>query len=56
MCYHSVQNLWSYMLSIKNIKIKVYRNIILPVVFNGCETWSLTLTEERRLKMSENRC
>jgi len=31
----------------KNLKIKVYRTVILPVVFYGCETWSLTLQEER---------
>jgi len=39
----------------KNIKIKVYRTIILTVVFYGCETWSLTLREERRLRVFENR-
>jgi hypothetical protein len=37
------------------IKIKIYRNIILPVALYGCETWSLTLREERRLSVSENR-
>ena len=39
----------------KNIKIKIYRTLILPVVLNGCETWSLKLTEERRLRVFENR-
>jgi len=39
----------------KNLKIKIYRTIILPVVLYGCETWSLTLREERRLRMFENR-
>jgi len=39
----------------KNIKIKIYRTIILPVVSYGCETWSLTLREERRLRVFENR-
>ena len=39
----------------KNLKIKIYRNIILPVVLYGCETWSLTLREERRLRVFENR-
>ena len=39
----------------KNLKIKIYRNIILPVVFYGCETWSLTLREEHRLRVFENR-
>jgi hypothetical protein len=48
-CYHSVQNLLSSRLLSKNLKIKVYRNIILPVVLYGCETWSLTLREENRL-------
>jgi len=39
----------------KNLKIKIYRTIILPVVLHGCETWSLTLKEERRLRVFENR-
>jgi hypothetical protein len=39
----------------KNLKIKIYRNIILPVVLYGCETWSLTLREECRLRVFENR-
>jgi hypothetical protein len=39
----------------KNIKIKIYRTIILPVVLCGCETWSLTLREERWLGDFENR-
>ena len=39
----------------KNLKMKIYRTIILPVVLYGCETWSLTLREERRLRMFENR-
>jgi len=34
----------------KNLKIKIYRTIILPVTLYGCETWSLTLREERRLR------
>ena len=38
----------------KNIKIKIYRTIILPVVLYGCETWSLTLKEERRPRVFEN--
>jgi len=45
-CYHSVQNLLSSSLLSKNLKIKIYRTIILPVVLYGCETWSLTLREE----------
>jgi hypothetical protein len=39
----------------RNLKIKIYRTIILPVVLYGCETWSLTLKEERRLGDFENR-
>jgi len=38
----------------KNLKIKIYRIVILPVVLYGCETWSLTLREERKLKVFEN--
>jgi len=41
-------------MSSKNLKIKIYRTIILPVVLYGCETWSLTLREERKLRVSEN--
>ena len=54
-CYYSVQNLLSSRLLSKNLKIKTYRTIILPVVLYGCETWSLTLREERRLRVFENR-
>jgi len=39
----------------KNLKIKIYRTIILPVVLFGCETWSLTLREKCRLRVFENR-
>jgi hypothetical protein len=41
-CYHSVQNLLSSRLLSKNIKIRIYKTLILPVVLYGCETWSLT--------------
>ena len=54
-CYYSVQNLLSSRLLSKNLKIKIYRTIILPVVLYGCQTWSLTLREERRLSVFENR-
>ena len=54
-CYHSVQDLLSRSLLSKNLKIKIYRTIILPVVLYGCETWSLTLREERRLRVFEAR-
>ena len=49
-----MQNLLSSRLLPKNLKIKVYRTIILPVVLYGCETWSLTLREERKLRVFEN--
>ena len=54
-CYHSVQNLLSSRLLSKNLKIKIYRTISLPVVLYGCETWSLTLREEKKLRVFENR-
>ena len=54
-CYYSVQNLLSSSLLSKNVTIKIYRTIMLPVVLCGCETWSLTLREERRLRVFENR-
>ena len=48
-CYYLVQNCLSSNLLSKNLKIKIYRTIILPVVVYGCETWS------RRLRVFENR-
>jgi hypothetical protein len=54
-CYHSVQNLLSSRLLSKNIIIIKYITIILPVVLYGCETLSLTLREEHRLRVFENR-
>jgi len=50
-----VQNLLSSSLLSKNFKIKIYRTIILPVVLYGCETWSLELREEHRLRVFEDR-
>jgi len=55
-CYYSVQNLLSSSLLSKKLKIKIYRTIILPVVLYGCETWSLTLREECRLRVFEKGC
>jgi hypothetical protein len=52
-CYHSVQNLLSPYLLSKNIKIRMFRTMILPVVLYGCETWSLTLREEHRLRVRD---
>jgi len=54
-CCHSVQSLLSSSLLSINLKIKIYSNIILPAVLCGCKTWSLTLREERRLRLFENR-
>jgi hypothetical protein len=48
-CYHSAQNLLSSRLLSKNVRIRVCKTIILPVVLCGCRTWSLTLREEHRL-------
>jgi len=53
-CYHLVQNLFSSRLLSKKLKIKIYRTILLPVVLYGCKTWSLTLREERKLRVFEN--
>jgi len=55
-CYHSMQNLLSSSLLSKHVKIKVYRTIILSVVLYGCETWSLTLRKEYRLRVFEIGC
>ena len=48
-CYYSVQTLLSSRLLSKNLKIKIYKTIILPVVLYGCEAWSLTLREKCRV-------
>ena len=50
-----MQNLLSSSLLSKNVKIKIYRTVILPVVLYGCETWSLTLRKEHKLRVFENR-
>jgi len=54
-CYHSAQNLLSSSLLSKNLKIKIYRTIILPILLYGYEIWSLSLREERRLRVFANR-
>jgi hypothetical protein len=77
-CYHCIQNLLFFHLLSKNVKIEIYRTIILPFVLcafkvwctvktqgqlllylftflHGCETWCLTLREEHRLRVFENR-
>jgi hypothetical protein len=54
-CYHSVQSLLPSRLLSGRVKIKIYKIIILPAVLCGCETWSLTLREEHRLRVFDNR-
>jgi len=44
----------SFNLLYKNLKIKIFKTIILPVVLYGCEAWQLTLREERKLRVFEN--
>jgi hypothetical protein len=53
-CYHSVSLLSSCLLS-RNLKVKLRKTIIVPVVLYGCETWSLTLREKHILRVFENR-
>jgi hypothetical protein len=53
-CYHWVQNLLPSRLLSKNVKVRIYRTIILPVVLYGCETWPLTVREEHELRVFEN--
>jgi hypothetical protein len=54
-CYHSVQCLLSSRLLCRNLKVKIYKTVILWMVLYGCETWSLTLREEHRRRVFENR-
>jgi hypothetical protein len=54
-CYHSVQSLLSSHLLFRNVKVKIYKTVILSVVLDECETWSVTLRAEHRLKLFENR-
>jgi hypothetical protein len=54
-CNHTVQSNVSSPLLSRNVKVKIYKTIILPVVLYGCETWSLALREEHRLTVFENR-
>jgi hypothetical protein len=55
-CYSSVQNVLSSRLISKNLKVKTYKTVILPTVLYGCETWSLTLREEHRLRVLRTEC
>jgi hypothetical protein len=54
-CYISGQNPLSFRLVGKNVIIRIYKIIILPVVLYRCETWPLTIKEEHRLRVFENR-
>jgi hypothetical protein len=54
-CYRSVQNLLSSRLLSKNVNIRIYKTIFFSVVLYGCATLSLTLREEHRLRVFENR-
>ena len=54
-CYYSLEKILSSRLLSKKLKVNTYKTIILPVVLYGCETWSLTLREEHRLRVFENK-
>ncbi|KAJ4429226.1 hypothetical protein ANN_26229 [Periplaneta americana] len=54
-CYYSIEKLLSSSLLSKNLKVRIYKTVILPVVLYGCETWTLTLREEHRLRVFENK-
>jgi hypothetical protein len=55
-CYHLVQSLLSSRLLSRNVKVKIYKTTILPVILYGCETWSVTLREELRLRVFRTEC
>ncbi|KAJ4428226.1 hypothetical protein ANN_24242 [Periplaneta americana] len=54
-CYYSIEKLLSSSLLSKNLKVRIYKTVILPVLLYGCETWTLTLREEHRLRVFENK-
>ncbi|KAJ4433943.1 hypothetical protein ANN_16262 [Periplaneta americana] len=54
-CYYSVEKLLSSSLLSKYLKVRIYKTVILPLVLYGCETWTLTLREEQRLRVFENK-
>jgi hypothetical protein len=54
-CCHVVQSLLPSRLLSRNVKVKIYKTIILSVVLCGCKTWSVTLREKHRLRVFENR-
>jgi hypothetical protein len=54
--FHLAHNLdWQRAVASRNVKVKIYKTVILLVVLYGCETWSLTLRKEHRLRVFENR-
>ena len=54
-CYYSLEKILSSRLLSKKLKVSTYKTIILPVVLYGCETWSLTLRAEQRLRVLQNK-
>jgi hypothetical protein len=54
-CYRSVHSLLSSCLLSRNVKVKIYKTVILPIVLYCCETWSLIIREEHRLRVFDNR-
>ena len=54
-CYYSIEKMLSSRLLSKKLKVNTYKTIILPVVLYGCETWSLALGEEHRLRVFANK-
>ncbi|KAJ4425846.1 hypothetical protein ANN_27472 [Periplaneta americana] len=54
-CYYSVEKLLSSSLLSKNLKVRIYKTVILPVLLYGCETWTVTLREEHRFRVFENK-
>ncbi|KAJ4426826.1 hypothetical protein ANN_26625 [Periplaneta americana] len=54
-CYYSVEKLLSSSLLSKNLEVRIYKTVILPVVLYSCETWTLTSREEHRLRVFENK-
>ncbi|KAJ4427781.1 hypothetical protein ANN_25434 [Periplaneta americana] len=54
-CYYSVEKILPSSLLSKNVKVRIYKTVILPVVLYGCETWTLALREEHRLRVFENK-
>ncbi|KAJ4431805.1 hypothetical protein ANN_20410 [Periplaneta americana] len=54
-CYYTLEKLLSSSLLSKNLKVRIYKTVILPVILYACETWNLTLRQEQRLRVFENK-